>query len=101
MTQQLTLIARLIAKPDKAEDLGDGLKALIYPTVKEAGSLGYTLHRDNDDPNVWILYETWKSRADLDAHFEQPYTKAMLARFPELLAREMELTFATAINPRG
>lgn len=100
MTAQLTLIARLTAKPDKAEELGDGLKALIYPTVKEAGSLGYTLHRDNDDPNVWILYETWKSRADLDAHFEQPYTKAMLARFPELLAREMELTFATAINPR-
>jgi quinol monooxygenase YgiN len=69
--------------------------------VKEAGSLGYTLHRDNGDPNVWILYETWKSRADLDAHFEQPYTRAMLARFPDLLAREMELTFATTINPRG
>ncbi len=62
--------------------------------------LRYTTVNDNDDPNVWILYETWKSRADLDAHFEQPYTRAMLARFPELLAREMELAFATAINPR-
>jgi len=101
MTSQLTLIARLTAKPQHAIELGEALKALIYPTSKEAGSLGYTLHRDNDDPNAWILYETWASRADLDAHFAQPYTKALLERFPDLLAREMELTFATAMNPRA
>jgi quinol monooxygenase YgiN len=50
---------------------------------------------------VWILYESWRSRADLDAHFEQPYTRAMLARFPELLASEMELTFCTLVSPRA
>jgi NADP-dependent 3-hydroxy acid dehydrogenase YdfG/quinol monooxygenase YgiN len=98
--EQLTLIARLTAKPDRAEALGDGLKALIAPTATEPGSLGYTLHRDRYDPNVWILYETWESRAALDAHFAQPYTSAMLDRFPDLLATEMELTFATAVNPR-
>lgn len=40
------------------------------------------------------------ARADLDAHFEQPYTKAVMARFPELLARDMELTFCTMTSPR-
>jgi NAD(P)-dependent dehydrogenase (short-subunit alcohol dehydrogenase family) len=97
----LTLIARLTAKPGQAETLGQRLAALIAPTTAEAGSLGYTLHWDNDDPNVWILYEAWASRADLDAHFEQPYTKALLDRFPDLLAREMELTFATAVDARA
>ena len=101
MTTQLTLIARLTAKPETSEDLGNGLKALIAPTLKEEGAIGYVLHRDNDDPNVWVLYETWRSRADLHAHFEQPYTKAMMDRFSDLLAMEMELTFATAIDPRG
>jgi quinol monooxygenase YgiN len=101
MTQQLTLIARLTAKPETAEELGNGLKALIAPTLSEEGAIGYVLHRDNDDANAWILYETWRSRADLDAHFEQPYTKAMMERFPDLLAKDMELTFATAIYPRG
>lgn len=100
-TEALTLIARLTAKPGQAETLGEGLQALIQPTAEEPGSLGYTLHRDNDDPNTWILYETWASRADLDAHFAQPYTKAMMARFPDLLSREMELTFATAVDPRS
>lgn len=100
MTQQLTLIARLTARPETSEDLGNGLKALIAPTLEEEGAIGYVLHRDNDDANVWVLYETWRSRADLDAHFEQPYTKAMMDRFAALLAKEMELTFATAIDPR-
>lgn len=101
MSHQLTLIARLTAKPDAAEELGEGLRQLIAPTLKEDGAIAYVLHRANDDPHVWILYETWRSRADLDVHFEQPYTKAMLDRFPALLAKEMELTFATAVDPRG
>ncbi|MBY6265250.1 antibiotic biosynthesis monooxygenase [Azospirillum sp. 412522] len=101
MSGPLILIARLKAKPELSEALGEGLSHLIAPTLAEEGSLGYVLHRDNGDPSVWILYETWRSRADLDAHFERPYTKAMLARFPELLARDMELTFATVIHPRG
>jgi len=72
MSTPLTLIARLTAKPEHTEALGDAC--------------------------VWILYETWRSRTDLDVHFEQPYTKAMLSRFPELLDEEMELTFCTAIR---
>jgi quinol monooxygenase YgiN len=98
MTKQLTLIARLTARSETSEELGNGLRQLIAPTLSEEGAIGYVLHRDNDDANVWFLYETWRSRADLDAHFEQPYTKAMMARFPDLLASEMELTFATAID---
>jgi NAD(P)-dependent dehydrogenase (short-subunit alcohol dehydrogenase family) len=100
-SDQLTLIARLTARPEAAEALGDGLRRLIAPTLREDGARGYALHRDNDDPNVWILYETWRSRADLEAHFGQPYTKAMMDRFPELLARDMELTYATAVTPRA
>jgi NAD(P)-dependent dehydrogenase (short-subunit alcohol dehydrogenase family) len=94
---ELTLVARLKAKPEHAEALGEGLRLLIQPTLAEEGAVEYRLHRDNDDPALWLLYETWRSRADLEAHFERPYTKALMARFPELLAEEMDLTFATAV----
>jgi len=97
MSTPLTLIARLTAKSEHADLLGESLRRLIAPTTAEAGSLGYVLHRDNEEPDAWILYETWRSRADLDAHFDQPYTKALMARFSELLAREMELTFCTVV----
>lgn len=92
---ELTLIAKLTAKTEYADLLGEELRKLVAPTLAEAGSIAYMIHRDNDDPSVWVLYEIWRSRADLDAHFEQPYTKALMGRFPELLARDMELTFAS------
>jgi len=98
MSNHLTVIARLTAKPDQAEALGENLRQLIAPTLRESGALGYTLHRDNDDPAVWILYETWASRADLDAHFQQPYMQALFVRAPELLAKEVDMTFATVVS---
>jgi quinol monooxygenase YgiN len=99
MSNQLTLIARLTAKPEHADALGEDLQALVVPTRAEAGSIDYLIHRDNENPCVWILYETWRSHADLDAHFEQPYTKALMARFPEFLAKDLELTFCTVVSP--
>ena len=85
MSIQLILIARLSAKAEQAEALGEALRGLIAPTLNEEGAIDYALHRDNGDPHVWILYETWRSRADLDAHFERPYTRAVMARLPETL----------------
>lgn len=98
MSNQLTVIARLTAKPDQVEALGESLQQLVIPTRQEPGSLGYVLHRDNNDPAVWILYETWTSRAALDAHFEQPYMRALFVRAPTLLAKEAEMTFATVVH---
>ena len=100
MSQPLTLIAKLTAKPEHADALGDWLQQLVEPTRAEEGCLGYDLHHDDADRRVWVLYETWRSRADLDAHFDQPYTKALMSRFPDLLGREMELTFCTMVSRR-
>lgn len=94
MTDQLTLIARLTAKPDQSDALGSALTSLIEPTLREEGAIEYRVHRDLDDPAVWYMYETWRSREDLDAHFAQPYTAAVLERFPEWLAADMELFYA-------
>ncbi|MDQ7251694.1 putative quinol monooxygenase [Dongia sedimenti] len=100
MSTQLTLIAKLTAKPEHADALGANLRGLVDQTRAEAGSVDYHVHHDNSDPCVWIIYENWRSRADLNAHFERPYTQAVMSRFPEMLAREMELTFCTMISRR-
>ena len=100
MTTPLTLIAKLTAKPEHADTIGEGLFGLLAQTRAEEGSIDYHIHRDKDDPAVWILYENWRSRADLDAHFDRPYTKALMARFPALLAKDMELTFCRMVSPR-
>lgn len=98
MSSELTLVATLTAKPDFSEELGNGLKALVEPTSREEGSLVYQVHRDNQDPNTWLIYERWRSRDDLDAHFKMPYTIAMMDRFPRLLAKDMDLRFLSRVS---
>ena len=98
MSEPLSIFVRLKARPGQAEALGLALQSIVAPTCAEPGSLDYGVHRSVDSPDTWLLYERWVSRADLDAHFEQPYMKALLARVPELVDGEVEMTFATMVT---
>jgi len=93
MSIPLTLLAELKAKPGHAAELGQRLHALIAPTRRESGCLGYVLHRSNDDPDLFVLYENWRSRADLDLHLATPYLLDFFAHAPQLLADEVRMRF--------
>ena len=101
MSEQLTVIAKFTAKPEHADAVGEGLAGQVAQTRAEAGSIDYHLHRDQNDPNVWIVYENWRSRADFDAHLEMPYSAALRDRFPVQLARDIELSFCTMVSNRA
>ena len=70
---------------------GRRLATLVAPRVSEPGNINYDLHRSNDDPDVWILFENWKAPSDLAAHLELPYMKAFPTVLPEVLESEMDL----------
>jgi len=91
MSKQLTLVAFITAKPGQEEELGRRLDALVAPTRKEAGCIDYDLHRSNEDPAIWMLYENWRSEDDLKAHFQTQSFKDFVARANEVLAGPMDL----------
>jgi quinol monooxygenase YgiN len=90
-TPQLTVIAFLRARAGQEEELGRRLKALVAPTRQEAGCLNYDLHRSNTDPAVWGLYENWRCREDLDAHFKTDGLVQLVQDVPTLLDGEIEM----------
>ena len=92
MSAPLTLIARMRAKSGQEQRLRAELQRLVAPTRAESGCIGYDLHVSQNDPALFLFYETWKSLADLDAHFETPHLKALAKILPEMLEGEMELT---------
>jgi quinol monooxygenase YgiN len=92
MSAPLTLVARMRAKPGQEARLRAELQRLVAPTRAEPGCIGYDLHLSQNEPALFLFYETWKSQADLDAHFETPHLKALVKILPELLEGEMELT---------
>jgi len=95
---QLTLVAIIRAKRGMGDELGRRLATLVAPSRAEDVNINYDLHRQNDDPDVWILYENWKKAEDLEAHFEYPYLKAFLATLPEVLEGEMTLLHCTMVT---
>ena len=62
MSNGLTIVARIEANPDQIELVRAELLKLIEPTRKERGCIQYDLHQDNDNPAVFLFYETWESR---------------------------------------
>ena len=93
MTQQLTVLARIKAKAGREEEVLREIMSLIEPTRSEDGCITYDLHRAQDDPALFCLYENWRSRRDLDVHLSTPYLQAFLGKAPDLLAEPVDLSF--------
>jgi quinol monooxygenase YgiN len=92
MSELLTVVARVRAKSGQEARLRQELQRLVAPTLTEAGCLGYDLHESTTEPGWFLLYETWKSEADLQAHFQTPYLKAFFQLVSELADGPSEIT---------
>jgi len=81
------LVVRFHLKPGAAEGF-DQLVAETVPEIakNEPGTLTYTVHGVDGEPNQRIFYELYADRAAFDAHEEQPHTKRFLAARGEYLA---------------
>lgn len=96
---QLTHLAFLHAKPGQGDELGRRLHDLYEASRAEAGNINYDVHRSLDDPLVWMVYENWRSPADLDLHFTLPYMESFAASLGEVLDGEMDLRRFTMTTP--
>jgi quinol monooxygenase YgiN len=86
-----TNVAFLRAKTGKTEELGKELVGLVAQTRTEAGNYAYDVHRSADDPNLWLVYEVWRSKKDLDDHFQLPFMQAFIPKVPALIDGDMDL----------
>ncbi|MBB3454963.1 quinol monooxygenase YgiN [Rhizobium sp. BK313] len=100
MSDQLTVIAHLVARPDKIQDTKEFLMSLIERTRSEAGCVDYHLHQSQEDPANFAFYENWTNRAALDEHMETPYLKELIARKNEFFKVDPDIRMLTMISPR-
>jgi len=88
---QVTVIATIKAKAGCEAAVEKELLALIPPTLTEEGCINYDLHRSSDDPRIFLFYENWRSKRDLDLHLEKPYLKRFGERTENLLDGDVEI----------
>lgn len=72
---KLTVVAKVVAKRECLESVKNELLKLITPTRKENGCIEYNLHQDNEEPAVFIFYETWENLASLESHMNTDHFK--------------------------
>ena len=80
------VVARVVAKSDKVEELRALLRSLLEPTRKERGCVMYELLHNRTDPMDFTFVEEWASDAAVDAHLQAAHVQQALLKLPDLAA---------------
>ncbi len=81
----LILIAKFRTKPERRTEMMEMSKRMLAPSRSEDGCILYEFLQDPFDPDAFTFYEKWRSRQDLDLHFEMPHFKDFEKKFPGLI----------------
>jgi quinol monooxygenase YgiN len=95
MSDAITLIAALQAKPGNEDRLREELNAMIAPSVAEPGCVRYRPLVDPNAPGAMVIVEEWVDRAALEYHFTTSHFKRVAAVLEEILAEPFTLTMLT------
>jgi quinol monooxygenase YgiN len=86
-----TIIVAVQVKDGSGKTFEDAFVKALPLTRKEKGSIGYDLNRDARDSKRYLVYERWKSLADLENHIKTDYIKALLKVFGDVSEGTPEL----------
>lgn len=93
MTNKIvTVFARMKAKDGIAENVRQELMSLVPQTRSEEGCINYDLHQSVDEKTLFMFYENWRSKEDLDKHLEMPYLKSFLEKADKILSEPVDVT---------
>ncbi len=101
MKKGLTVVAKIRARTGMEERVRKELMALVTPTRAETGCINYDLHQAVDESGLFLFYENWISRKDLDEHLKMPYLQGFLSKSDDLLAAPIEITLMEMISEQA
>jgi quinol monooxygenase YgiN len=87
MSTALKIVAVLVAKPGKLDDLTALLATMVEASRAEPGNLRYDLWRDQADLNRFVLDELYKDQAAIDTHKASAHFQSYLAKIGALAER--------------
>src|SRR6516164_8893168 len=90
------VIAEIVSKKDKADDLRGLLVPFAEKSAKEPGCLVYTLMEVIGEPGRFLTFERWKDKAALEAHMVTPDINAIVPKLEPVLAKPFTQLFLEA-----
>ena len=93
----VTVIATVLARPERRDELYRLLVKLVAPTRAEPGCLNYDLLVDAEDPCVFVFHDNWRSEADLRAHMGMAHMEPLVSQLERLAARPIDVRRLTMV----
>jgi quinol monooxygenase YgiN len=92
MEPTLTVVAEILAKPGKEEQVRVALLKLIEPTRNEAGCVQYDLHQCLNEPGRFLFFENWTSDGALAEHLETHHIQEAVTELEPILAEPLKIS---------
>jgi quinol monooxygenase YgiN len=92
------VIAELVSKPDKADDLRKLLVDFVGGARKEPGCKHYSLLEDRKQAGRFLTFETWADQASIEAHMTTPAIKAAGPMLVPILAKPFTQEFLKMVS---
>ncbi|CAM3468077.1 antibiotic biosynthesis monooxygenase [Pseudomonas floridensis] len=86
-------------RPEKSAEFEALFSSYVAQSRSEPGCIEYHTLRDQHDPALFIFFEIWGSKADLDAHSAQPHMAAFFERRMDYLVRDFEIRRIDMLSP--
>ena len=96
--QALRVVARVVARPGKVEELRALLQGLVEPTRREPGCVTYELLQNMTEPTDFTFVEEWRSEEELDVHLQSPHVRQARSRLPELAVADPDIRRYTVVG---
>ena len=94
----LILLAKFTVKTVNIERMLPLAEGMIEPSNSEEGCISYEFYQAPFNPDTFIFVERWRSKEDLDLHFEMPYFKDFDSKVGELVVEKPSVITYEASN---
>ena len=81
----LSLLVRFAVEAGDVEKVEASFGKARSLTLNELGCRAYELNRDPRDPCRFVVFEQWRSLADLEAHFRKDYFATVRAELDQMI----------------
>jgi quinol monooxygenase YgiN len=91
----LKVVAKIVAKPEKAKETESLMKSLIPITLKEEGCISYEVFQEEAKDNTYLFIETWESKEALEQHLSNDHMTHFVKAGEELFSEPLEVRLLT------
>ena len=97
-TGLLYVIAEIVAKPEKADELRKLLVPFVESSRKEPGCKSYALLEVQGEPGRFLTFESWTDKPSIDAHMVTPQMKEIGPKLGDILGKPFTQIFMNAVS---